>query len=431
MSTTTGKQVRVFVSHSHDDNAACQPLLAALTAMGVDYWFDTERLDAGTDLSTRIQAEISSRNYFIRVCSASIQANPYWVDLETNAFRMSQAEASRAGQPRSRVLIPFILDTTYTIQPFEQAVLYINTAQSPVSTWVEQLRRALGVGATGGKSSPSHRAPTRVVDWRYGAGDHTTISDASDASAAAQPGESILIRRGVYTESLTIDKPLELVGDGDRDDVTIEVSDANVILWSAANGLISNLTLRQRGGNYYCVAISQGSPDLEECDISSQGNACVSIYGEGARPRVRRNHIHDSKGTGVFVYEHGQGLIEDNDIAANVFMGIQIQTGSAPTLRQNRIHDNLSDGVLVVADGQGLFEENDIFANAVAGIEIREGGKSTVRRNRINRNTHQAIWVHDNGGGTFEQNDLRDNNGGAWFIAEGDEANVTRRDNQE
>ena len=90
MPTTATQPVRVFISHSHDDNPACAPLLAALTALGVDYWFDTERLDAGTNLSGRIQAAITERDYFIRVCSAAVQRNPYWVDLETGAFRESR-----------------------------------------------------------------------------------------------------------------------------------------------------------------------------------------------------------------------------------------------------------------------------------------------------------------------------------------------------
>lgn len=45
---------KVFISHAHEDNAHCQPLLRLLDSWGVDYWFDTQRLDAGDDLSVRI-----------------------------------------------------------------------------------------------------------------------------------------------------------------------------------------------------------------------------------------------------------------------------------------------------------------------------------------------------------------------------------------
>src|SRR5579883_419194 len=147
MPTPSGRPVRVFISHSHDDNAACQPLLATLAALGVDYWFDTERLDAGRRLSPRIQSAIAERNYFIRVCSSNVQRKPYWVDLETDAFRALQSDASEAGRPNERVLIPFILDSGYTVQPFERAVLYIDAARTPVTVWTQKLRSALGLDA--------------------------------------------------------------------------------------------------------------------------------------------------------------------------------------------------------------------------------------------------------------------------------------------
>jgi len=431
MPTTVTQPVRVFISHSHDDNAACVPLLAALTALGVDYWFDTERLDAGTNLSTRIQAAITERDYFIRVCSSNVQRNPYWVDLETGAFRASQAQASKTGRPNQRVLIPFILDSGYAIQPFEQAVLYIDAAHESVAVWTAQLRRALGLGdaanaphaASAGPYRPPSGGATRVVDWRHGAGDHTTITDAI---AAAQPGERILIRRGVYTESLIVAKPLELVGDGDRDDVTIEASDATVIAWSAANGLIANLTLRQLGGNYFGVNITQGAPDLEDCDISSQGNSCVAVNGAGARPRVRRNRIHDSKASGIWIFKQGSGLIEDNDIFANAYAGVSISNGGAPTVRRNRIHDGQQGGVFVYEQGLGVIEDNDIFANTFAGVIIQEGSNPILRSNRIHDGKQSGVFVQQDGQGVIEDNDIFANTLAGVSIAQGGNPTVRR-----
>jgi mRNA degradation ribonuclease J1/J2 len=30
----------VFISHAHEDNALCMPVVAALSAWGIDYYFD-------------------------------------------------------------------------------------------------------------------------------------------------------------------------------------------------------------------------------------------------------------------------------------------------------------------------------------------------------------------------------------------------------
>ena len=66
---------------------------------------------------------------------------------------------------------------------------------------------------------------------------------------AARPGSRLLIRPGVYEGSVSIDKPLELVGDGPRDNISLEASDGRVIEWSARAGRIENLTIRQLGGS--------------------------------------------------------------------------------------------------------------------------------------------------------------------------------------
>ena len=62
---------------------------------------------------------------------------------------------------------------------------------------------------------------------------------------------------------------------------------------------------------------------METCDISSQGRAGVAIHGS-ANPILRNNRIYDSKASGIYVYEQGQGLIEENEIFANARAGINL-----------------------------------------------------------------------------------------------------------
>jgi parallel beta-helix repeat protein len=268
---------------------------------------------------------------------------------------------------------------------------------------------------------------TRIVD-AFHRGDHATLTDALKA---ADPGDRILIRPGLYREGVVIDKPVEIIGDGEPGEVVVEGNGRDTILFQANIARITNLTLRQTGGGVWdCVNIAQGRLDLEGCDITSQGRTCVAIH-DGADPRLRRNRIRDAKESGVFVYANGQGTLEDNDIFANTFSGVEIKEGSTPTLRRNRIHDGKAGGVMVGANGQGTLEDNDIFANALAGVEIKEGGNPTLRGNRISQSGYQAIWVYDGGGGVFEDNDLRGNTKGAWTIDKDCETKVTRKGNQE
>jgi F-box protein 11 len=225
--------------------------------------------------------------------------------------------------------------------------------------------------------------PIRVVDRMHRA-DHATITEAIEA---ADPGDRILVRPGRYPEGIVIDKPgLEIIGDGDPGEIVVHATGKNALLFQTTMGKVTNLTLLQTGGgrNWYGVDIAQGRLELEECNIISQSDACVVIHG-GADPLLRRNHIHDGKKSGVFVYDNGQGVLEDNDI----------------------------------------------FGNALSGMFITEGGNPTLRHNRINNNGYWAVWAYNGGGGTIEDNDLRGNAKGAWNISADSEPNLRRARNKE
>jgi hypothetical protein len=118
--------------------------LAARQHWGVDYWFDTERMAAGSDLSERIQRAIQQRDIFLRICTGASQIS-YWVKLETGAYRGLQAADDHSGQGGKRVLINLILDRGYVPEPFDYAHIYIDATTKRQEDWLGELRHALGV----------------------------------------------------------------------------------------------------------------------------------------------------------------------------------------------------------------------------------------------------------------------------------------------
>ena len=265
--------------------------------------------------------------------------------------------------------------------------------------------------------------PIRVVDPMHH-GDHITITEAIEA---ANPGDRILVRPGLYPEWLVIDKPgLEIIGDGNLDDVVVQAVGRGALLFKTTMGKVANLTLRQMGGgDWNCVDIVQGRLELDGCDITSDNMACVAIH-DGADPRLRRNRIHDSKQSGVFVYENGQGVLEDNDIFG-ALTGVVIGGGGNPMVRRNRIHDG-GIGVFAHNNGQGVLEDNEIFGNALGGVVIMKGGNPTLRRNRIHSDKQSGVIVHTNGQGVLEDNEIYDNALFGVAIARG--SNPTLRRNR-
>lgn len=288
-------------------------------------------------------------------------------------------------------------------------------------------RQTGDTGAAAGTSAKSP-SPTHVVD-PYHRGDFPTISEAIKA---ASPGDLILVRPGLYEESLIVDKPLEIIGDGPRADIEIRAHDASALVFKASIGRVSNLTLRRTGGTgrSHGVTIFQGRLELEKCDISSDSLACVAIR-DGADPRLRGNKIHGGRQSGVFIFNNGLGTLEDNEIFGNQFSGVEIKTGSDPTLRRNQIYDNKVNGVYAYEGGLGKLEDNAITGNGGVGVRIDEGSSTVLRHNSINRNRYEGVWIDGGSSGVIEDNDLTGNVGGPWDIAPDCEPNVTRARNKE
>lgn len=337
-----------------------------------------------------------------------------WRELRFELFTNPQV-----GKALARLGVQ-IRDALQRLQPIIKAPAKTPAAvsSSPTAT----------VASEQSKESPitKKEPPTCLVDPYY-RGDFVSISEAVKNVA---PGTRILVRPGLYTETVVIAQPLEIIGDGEPGDVVVQVADANVIRFQTAMGRISNLTIRQIGGEYYGVDIVQGRLELEDCDITSKARPCIGIHG-GADPRLRRNRIHDCKDAGIYVYDNAQGTLEDNEIFNHSRSGVAIDRGGAPTLRRNRIYNNKENGVYIYESGQGVLEDNAIFGNGYSGVSSRKENNPVVRNNRINLNRYYGISVQQNGHGIFENNDLTNNKEGAWAISEDSKANVTRVNNKE
>lgn len=231
-----------------------------------------------------------------------------------------------------------------------------------------------------------------------------SYSSINEAIMAASPGDRIIVHPGIYEEGLIINKPIEVVGEGDIGSIVVRATNKSALISITPKGLISNLSLQQAGGNWFCVDISYGSIEINRCDITNQGSSCVGIH-HGANPLLKCNRIHNSAQGGIFVFDNGEGILEENDIFENAFSGVEIKNFSKPVLRLNRIHDGKQGGVLVHDNGLGLFENNDIFDN-ISGVEIRSGGNPILNRNQIYNNKEGGVIVHDNGLGILEDNNI-------------------------
>ncbi|HEY7342018.1 MAG TPA: toll/interleukin-1 receptor domain-containing protein, partial [Ktedonobacterales bacterium] len=92
------QQLRIFVSHSHEDDAFCRAIVTALRDAGADVWYDEHNMGSGLLMSV-IQSELGTRPVFVVILSKAAFASE-WVKREaTWAYQMAEFDPTRTILP--------------------------------------------------------------------------------------------------------------------------------------------------------------------------------------------------------------------------------------------------------------------------------------------------------------------------------------------
>jgi len=272
---------------------------------------------------------------------------------------------------------------------------------------------------TSQKAQPKQTASTqtaKVASTNYvvsanGGGNFATISEALRAVA---PDSRLLIREGIYNESILLDKPIEIIGDGAVENIIVEGANSSCVSMQTDRATIRGLTLngigKQNGKSFFAVDIPQGELILENCDISSDSLSCVAIHGVNANPMIRNCRIHDGADSGFYIFDNARGQIEECDVYHNKNVGVAITSGANPAIKKCRIFEGDNGGVVVWQNGAaGVIEDCEILAHRLANVGISEYANPIFRRCKIFGGRDSGVFVHQNGYGTFEDCDIHSN----------------------
>ena len=233
---------------------------------------------------------------------------------------------------------------------------------------------------------PKQRArdtSTLVVSQR-GDGDCTTISAAVEAVAS---GGRVMIRPGIYTEEVQVNRPMNLLGVGLAD--TIPTDAAQVILQGrlhlhgAAEVNISHVTVRQGG-----VEVSNSHATLRSCRLleePTEDRVIVLDIKSQSQVTVEKCLIRGGS-TGIVVFNGSQLLVEDTELAHSPSSGVWHGDGGQLHLRNCHIHHcgfgvRLEDGVI----------ESCQIHDCESGIEIGMMGHYQIKGCGIYQSKHYGI----------------------------------------
>jgi parallel beta-helix repeat protein len=272
-------------------------------------------------------------------------------------------------------------------------------------------------------TAPGTGNGTTLVVSKDGRGQFSTIQAAVQDAA---PGSRVIVRPGRYEETLTISKPLEIVGDGDPGAVVIESSQRAPVVVSADSVAVRRLTLRCHPGpsNHQSdtVCVDRGKNVLiEDCDVASDVNSGFWIHGWGVEATVRRCKIHDSRNGGIRI-AHARVTCDDCVLSGNN-LGIGSGDQAIAHVRKSKINSN-GEGVLVEKRGEVTIQDCEILENRGDGVRVCGQSNGSIQGCQVHRNHANGIEIRDKGAVDVRTCDMVDDRETGIRVASGSRAKI-------
>ncbi|MGQ9896686.1 MAG: serine/threonine protein kinase [Acidobacteriota bacterium] len=171
-------------------------------------------------------------------------------------------------------------------------------------------------------------------------GDFTTITAAV---TAARTGARILIRPGVYRETVVLTKNVELAADALAGKAIIMSDGAPCLRQSLGSQVVRGLTLESQHAP--AVQLDGGALTIEDSQITATAGDSLRVQGPETRLVLRHSRLHNGAGNGLTAGDTAQLELVECDIVGHRGDGLRL-TGQARLKAYDcRITDNQQVGV--------------------------------------------------------------------------------------
>lgn len=213
---------------------------------------------------------------------------------------------------------------------------------------------------------------------------------ARGVTAARAPGDSVIVRQGVYRQAQT----LNLVNAG---------AEGKFITLRAAPGEEVILDGGDLPADGALVAVGTHHVRVEGLTLRNSAGPALSVWGPGSRVHhveVRGNTIHHNRRAGIYVGFNSLDdpvrdvLLEENHIHHNVLRnqpqprtawdgGIGVGMARDVTIRKNHVHQNYGEGIAFYLSDGGRIEGNTVWDSFSANVYLDNATRCRVEGNFI------------------------------------------------
>jgi len=221
--------------------------------------------------------------------------------------------------------------------------------------------------------------------------DYSTIQVAVDA---ANPGDTIIVRDGTYTENVDVDKALTIQSENGPDLTTVQAADPNDYVFEATADYvnINGFTIIGEGKTAGGVSLSNAN----HCEIFN-------------------NNIVDG-GYGIYLGSSTDNVITNNIISSHYYSGIQLASSSYNEVSNNNISSN-GHGIRMRGyySNDNLISNNTISSNGY-GIHLEYSANNILSHNIVTLNTYFGIYISYSTNCTLIQNIISNNSRSSLLV---------------
>ncbi len=265
------------------------------------------------------------------------------------------------------------------------------------------------------------------------------------AVLAAQPGDKILVCRGLYLETVLVEKAgLRIEAKGAPGEVVLQGTAAQrygIHLRNTTGVLLQGF--RVEGYADANIIVEGGSRNTLRQNVATAGTVDgIEVLNSSANVIDQNISFANasSVGDGLFVWQgSSDNIIRHNETFENGQHGINLfGSGAGNVVFGNRAHHNRIRGIQNTVQSNGnLIENNHVFANGLmpvpipiagvgVGIFVLNSTNVVVRNNRSDNNGSNGIALNGASDNLVEKNELSQNGGSGIQVTSNADANTVR-----
>jgi len=214
--------------------------------------------------------------------------------------------------------------------------------------------------------------------------DFTSIQAAINAAHA---GDKIIVKPGIYVESITVDKNLTIVSEsGNPSGTIIQAAEGSEDIFSVWSNGVSIKGFSIKGASYAGVHLF----GVTDCNITNNkfsNNGCgIDLYMFSSGNALDNNKISDS-GTGISLGDSWYNILSNNSIS-NCNSGIALFDSRNNTLQDNLVSKN-SEGISLIGEASSnILKSNIVNSNEKNGLHLYGTSNNLIYNNYFNNSAN-------------------------------------------